>query len=129
SMTWKQWTWGLALALAATVAFSPVVNAQEEPAAETVTADEAAPPAEAEAAPADGEAAAEVVEEEVPLTAESVLGDADTLWTCIAAFLVFFMQAGFTLVECGFTRAKNACNIIMKNFMDFSMGTILYWLV
>ncbi|MEQ8785173.1 MAG: ammonium transporter [Pirellulaceae bacterium] len=55
--------------------------------------------------------------------------DADTLWTCLAAFLVFFMQAGFALVECGFTRAKNACNIIMKNAMDFSLGTLSFWLV
>ena len=39
------------------------------------------------------------------------------LWTCLAAFLVFFMQAGFTLVEAGFTRAKNVCNIVMKNLM------------
>ena len=39
------------------------------------------------------------------------------LWTCLAAFLVFFMQAGFALVEAGFTRAKNVCNIIMKNLM------------
>jgi Amt family ammonium transporter len=39
------------------------------------------------------------------------------------------MQAGFALVECGFTRAKNACNIIMKNLMDFSIGTLAFWLV
>ncbi len=55
--------------------------------------------------------------------------DADTLWTCIAAFLVFFMQAGFAMVEVGFTRAKNACNIIMKNLMDFSIGSLAFWLV
>jgi Amt family ammonium transporter len=62
-------------------------------------------------------------------TASSVLGDVDVLWTCIAAFLVFFMQAGFALVETGFTRAKNACNILMKNLMDFAIGTPVYWLV
>jgi len=62
-------------------------------------------------------------------TAESVLGDVDVLWTCLAAFLVFFMQAGFALVEAGFTRAKNACNIIMKNLMDFSIGSLAFWLV
>lgn len=54
--------------------------------------------------------------------------DADSLWTCLAAFLVFFMQAGFALVEAGFTRAKNACNIIMKNVMDLSLGSVLFWL-
>lgn len=53
----------------------------------------------------------------------------DALWTLLAAFLVFFMQAGFALVETGFTRAKNACNIIMKNLMDFSLGTLLFWLI
>ncbi len=55
--------------------------------------------------------------------------DANTLWTCIAAFLVFFMQAGFAMVEAGFTRAKNACNIIMKNLMDFSIGSLTFWLL
>jgi Amt family ammonium transporter len=52
----------------------------------------------------------------------------DNLWVLIAAFLVFFMQAGFAMVETGFTRAKNAGNIIMKNLMDFSVGSIFYWL-
>ncbi len=53
----------------------------------------------------------------------------DTVWTLIAAFLVFFMQAGFAMVESGFTRAKNACNIMMKNLMDFSVGVLAFWLV
>lgn len=53
----------------------------------------------------------------------------DLLWTCLAAFLVYWMQAGFALVETGFTRAKNAVNILMKNMMDFSMGSIAFWLV
>ena len=52
----------------------------------------------------------------------------DTLWTVIAAVLVFFMQAGFAMVETGFTRAKNACNILMKNLMDFSIGSVAYWM-
>ncbi len=52
---------------------------------------------------------------------------ANYLWTLVAAVLVFFMQAGFALVETGFTRAKNAVNILMKNLMDFSMGSIAYW--
>jgi len=51
------------------------------------------------------------------------------LWTLVAACLVFFMQAGFALVESGFTRAKNAINIMMKNLMDFSMGTLAFWAV
>lgn len=53
----------------------------------------------------------------------------DTMWVLLAAFLVFFMQAGFALVETGFTRAKNACNIMMKNLMDFSVGSLAYWAV
>ncbi len=52
----------------------------------------------------------------------------DTLWMLIAAVLVFFMQAGFAMVEAGFTRAKNANNIIMKNLMDFSVGSILFFI-
>ena len=51
------------------------------------------------------------------------------VWTCVAAFLVFFMQAGFAMVEVGFTRAKNAVNIIMKNLMDFSIGTIAFFVI
>ncbi len=54
---------------------------------------------------------------------------ADYLWTLVAAALVFFMQAGFAMVEAGFTRAKNAINIMMKNLMDFSIGSIGYWAV
>jgi len=53
----------------------------------------------------------------------------DIVWTLVAAFLVFFMQAGFALVETGFTRAKNSVNIIMKNLMDFSMGAVAYFLI
>ncbi len=51
----------------------------------------------------------------------------DYVWTLVAAVLVFFMQAGFAMVEAGFTRAKNAINIMMKNLMDFSMGSLSYW--
>jgi len=54
---------------------------------------------------------------------------ADVVWTLVAAFLVFFMQAGFAMVETGFTRAKNAVNIIMKNLMDFSVGSIAFFVV
>jgi Amt family ammonium transporter len=53
----------------------------------------------------------------------------NVVWTCVAAFLVFFMQAGFAMVEAGFTRAKNAVNILMKNLMDFSVGTIAFFLI
>lgn len=53
----------------------------------------------------------------------------DNIWVLVAAFLVFFMQAGFALVEAGFTRSKNTTNILMKNVMDFCMGTLSFWAV
>ena len=51
------------------------------------------------------------------------------VWFLIGAALVFFMQCGFAMVETGFTRAKNAGNIIMKNLMDFCIGTVVFILV
>ena len=53
---------------------------------------------------------------------------ANTIWVLLGAALVFFMQAGFAMCEAGFTRAKNTGNILMKNMMDFCIGTPLYWL-
>ncbi len=53
----------------------------------------------------------------------------NTCWTLVAAFLVYFMQAGFALCEAGFTRAKNTGNILMKNMMDFCIGTPCYWVI
>ena len=71
-----------------------------------------------------------------PVTPESnktaidlVQAHADYVWTMVAAALVFFMQAGFALVEAGFTRAKNAVNIMMKNLMDFSVGSLAFWAI
>jgi Amt family ammonium transporter len=52
----------------------------------------------------------------------------DNVWVLITAFLVFFMQAGFAMVEAGFTRSKNASNIVMKNLMDFAIGSVIFWL-
>ena len=53
----------------------------------------------------------------------------DVVWTLLAAILVFMMQAGFALVETGFTRAKNAANIMMKNLMDFAAGSLAFYLL
>lgn len=53
----------------------------------------------------------------------------DTLWVLVGTVLVFFMQAGFAMVETGFTRAKNAGNIIMKNLLDFVLGSLMYWVI
>ncbi len=51
----------------------------------------------------------------------------DTVWMLLAAMLVFWMQPGFALVEAGFTRTKNTANILMKNLLDFSLGSLLFW--
>lgn len=53
----------------------------------------------------------------------------NTFWVLIAGALVFFMQAGFALVEAGFTRSKNTTNILFKNLMDFCIGTLAFWVV
>ena len=53
----------------------------------------------------------------------------DTVWVLLASMLVFFMQPGFALVEAGFTRSKNSANILMKNFVDFMVGTVLFWML
>ena len=53
----------------------------------------------------------------------------DTMWTLITAFLVFLMQAGFAMVEAGFTRQKNSANIVMKNLMDFGISSLAYWAI
>lgn len=57
---------------------------------------------------------------------ESVNGIVFGVWFLIGAALVFWMQAGFAMVEAGFTRAKNTGNILMKNLMDFCIGTIVF---
>lgn len=53
----------------------------------------------------------------------------DTIWVLLGTVLIFFMQAGFAMLETGFTRAKNAGNIIMKNLMDFAIGTVVFWII
>jgi Amt family ammonium transporter len=61
------------------------------------------------------------------VTIQDVVTATDNVWVVMAAALVFLMQAGFALVEAGFTRAKNTANIVMKNFMDFSVGALVFW--
>ncbi|MCH5185759.1 MAG: ammonium transporter [Oscillospiraceae bacterium] len=58
-----------------------------------------------------------------------IISAVDAFWLFFGGVLVFLMQAGFAMVETGFTRAKNAGNIIMKNLMDFCIGSILYWII
>ena len=62
-------------------------------------------------------------------TADLVQTNLNWTWTLIGGILVFFMQAGFAMVETGFTRAKNSGNIIMKNTMDFCIGILTYWAI
>ena len=84
----------------------PVVSTTEVPATESV----------------DAESITAAIKEELQTNINIV-------WTCVAAFLVFFMQAGFAMVETGFTRAKNAVNILMKNLMDFAVGSLVFFFV
>ncbi len=63
------------------------------------------------------------------LVQEAVYGEVFGVWFLIGAALVFWMQAGFAMVEAGFTRAKNTGNIIMKNLMDFCIGTVVFILI
>jgi len=63
------------------------------------------------------------------VTVEQTAAAIDMIWLVLSASLVFFMQAGFALVETGLTRAKNATNIIMKNLMDFCIGSIAFWMI
>ncbi|MCG6167029.1 ammonium transporter [Leptospira yasudae] len=102
-----RWCFILILALLTTGIF-----AQEAPVAETVVA-------------TPDPAAVKAVSDEVA----TLRSEINWLWTCIAAFMVFFMQAGFAYVEAGFTRAKNVVNILMKNFIDFCLGSIFFWLL
>nr|WP_320115152.1 ammonium transporter [uncultured Desulfuromonas sp.] len=70
-----------------------------------------------------------LADEAAPITPDDVQNNLNFVWTLVAAFLVFLMQAGFAMVEAGFTRAKNACNIMMKNMMDFSVGALAFWAI
>lgn len=67
--------------------------------------------------------------EDVKKTVDALKVGMDTLWVAIAAFLVFFMNAGFALVESGFCRRKNTVNILAKNLIVFAIATLAYWLV
>ncbi|HVY25333.1 MAG TPA: ammonium transporter [Polyangiaceae bacterium] len=93
------------------------------------------PPAEAAPAAAAAVEAAPAAAPPAP-TLESLAADlktrsteVDTVWVLVTAFLVFWMQAGFALVETGLTRAKNTVNILMKNMMDFCFATIGFWFI
>lgn len=63
------------------------------------------------------------------VTETDAAGSLNTVWMLLAAMLVFFMQPGFALLEAGFTRTKNTANILMKNFVDFTLGSLLFWFI
>lgn len=102
---------------------TPVVT--PEPVAEP-TPPATAPVAASEAVADLPEVEAMAVEEEVS-NLPQVTGD--ILWLVLAGVLVFFMQAGFAMLESGMTRAKNACNIMMKNILDFSFAALTFWAI
>jgi len=99
---------------------TPATEAPKEDAPATEAAKEEAPAAETPAAPAATVALADV---------EGLKYTLDTLWVMIAAFLVFWMNAGFGCVEAGLCRAKNATNILGKNFVVFGIATLAYWAI
>ncbi|MHB2148398.1 ammonium transporter [Calditrichota bacterium LG25] len=67
--------------------------------------------------------------ETIEQVSEHLQNNLNIVWTSMAAFLVFFMQAGFAMVESGFTQAKNTVNIMMKNLMDFSISSLAFFLI
>lgn len=114
---------GIITILCLCLSASALILAQETPpAGGAPTAESAAPTV----APAEPPGIEDVMGK---LELNGLKDNLNALWTCIAAFLVFWMQAGFALVETGLTRAKNTCNILMKNLMDFALGSIAYWVV
>jgi len=91
----------------------PATDMAAPPAVETPAVPEEAPPAETPA----------------PSAIDGVTVAADTIWTLVTAFLVFFMNAGFALVESGFCRSKNTVNILSKNFIVFAISSISFWVL
>jgi len=73
--------------------------------------------------------AAARADEPVPANVPGAGVAVDTVWVLLAAFLVFFMQAGFGMVEAGFIRSKNTCNILTKNFIDYCSASLMFFLV
>lgn len=113
--------------LAVSVSVPLAALADDAPPAEAAAATEA--PAEAVAPAAAADPALQAKLEELEATTQGMKMAADTVWTMIAGFLVFFMNAGFALLESGLCRKKNAATILGKNFTVFGAATIAYWLM
>jgi Amt family ammonium transporter len=117
------WRRILAMAIATLIlaAFGGNIFAQDaEPADEDVAAEEAV---------AEEAAVEEAAAEEAPLMAETVQVNLDTTWILVAGMLVFFMQAGFALLEAGLIRQTGVVNSLMENFMDACLGGVIFWIV
>jgi ammonium transporter, Amt family len=67
--------------------------------------------------------------QDTPPTVDELARGINTVWVLVTAFLVFFMQAGFALVEAGLTRSKNTVNILFKNLVDFLFATVAFWAI
>jgi ammonium transporter, Amt family len=70
-----------------------------------------------------------LAQDDTAVTTDQIVIQIDTIWLFIGAFLVFWMQAGFAMVESGFSRSKNAANLLMKNLMDFCMGALIFFAI
>jgi Amt family ammonium transporter len=132
----------IALSFAALPALAQETAPPAEPPAATAPAEPAAPPAEPAAPAAEPAADTPATEEAADSTEPAATLPAidystpagikvgiDTMWVLITGFLVFFMNLGFACVESGFCRAKNAVNILSKNFIVFSVTTLGFWLI
>lgn len=83
----------------------------------------------ASAGEGDGKSVDPAVSKAIAESKNSLQMNINIVWTLIAAILVFLMQAGFAMVEAGFTRSKNSVNILMKNLMDFSVGSLAFFIL
>lgn len=119
--TYIKYALGALLIACAALFVSPSLTAQE-------VADSVAAVPDSSIVSATAAVAAEPVVEASDGFADLARG-VDTVWMLLAAMLVFFMQPGFAMVEAGFTRAKNTSNILMKNFIDFTLGSLLFWFI
>jgi ammonium transporter, Amt family len=123
----KKWRSSVLLSLLLFVALAPSIIVAQEPPAAAPAAEAPAPAAQEPAAAAAPDLATQVAELNAKLTSNKVA--LDTVWTLIAGFLVFWMNAGFALVESGFCRMKNAVNILSKNFIVFALSSLAFFFV
>ena len=113
--------WLSLLSIGLILCFPVLADSHADPEAAPVEAEEAAPVVAEEAAPAATDETAQMIAD--------LKVSADTLWVLVAGFLVFFMNAGFGCIEAGFCRAKNAVNILGKNFVVFALSSIAFWIL